>query len=122
MSEGPKSYYKRSFHNCVATHLSGMDTQDRDTCLRTRRRKLDLTVDTPWPEKGTVQDVDAVGGHDDLYVLCSFKAVELVEQFEHCPLDLRVSAAAPALPTRRANAVNLVHEDDRRRMLACHDE
>lgn len=30
------------------------------------RGKLDLPVDSAWPEKSRVKDVNTVGGHDDL--------------------------------------------------------
>jgi hypothetical protein len=44
----------------------------------------------------------------------------LVEQLEHRALHLAVPAGAPAPAARRADAVHLVHEDDRRRVLARH--
>jgi hypothetical protein len=34
--------------------------------FRPRRRELDLAIDAAWPEEGRVEDVYAVGGHDDL--------------------------------------------------------
>ena len=45
------------------------------------------------------------------------EAVQLVEQLEHGALDLAVAAAAAVVRARAANAVHLVHEDDRRRVL-----
>jgi hypothetical protein len=54
--------------------------------------------------------------------LRALEAIELVQQLEHGALHLGVSAARAALAARRANRVNLIHEDDRRRVLARHDE
>lgn len=58
----------------------------------------------------------------DLDVLCRLESVELVQQFEHCPLDLRVASSGPALSPARADRVNLVHEDDAGRVLPGHDK
>ena len=58
----------------------------------------------------------------DLDILGGLEAVELVEELEHGALHLRVAARRAALGARRADRVDLVHEDDRRRVLARHHE
>ena len=63
-----------------------------------------------------------VGRHDNLDVLRRLEPVQLVQQLQHRPLHLRVAAAGPALPARAPDGVDLVHEDDARRVLARHDE
>lgn len=47
-------------------HLSGVDAKNVHAGGQGWVRKLDLAVDTPGPEQGVVQDIDAVRGHDDL--------------------------------------------------------
>ena len=56
-----------------------------------------------------------------LDVLLRLEAVELVEELEHGALHLAVAARA-ALDARRADRVDLVHEDDGGRVLARHHE
>jgi len=98
-----------------------VDLQD----VRARRLigvgELDLAVDAPRPQQRRVEDVEAVGRHDHLDVVASLEAIELVEQLEHRALHLRVAAAAALYPLR-ADGVDLVHEDERGRVLARHDE
>ncbi len=55
--------------------------------LRTRRRELDLTVNTAWTQQCRVENVDTVGGHDDLDVLGALESVELVEELKHGTLN-----------------------------------
>jgi hypothetical protein len=50
----------------LEAHLARVDAEDRDASLRPRRRELDLAIDAAWPKEGRVEDVYAVGGHDDL--------------------------------------------------------
>ena len=102
-------------------HLSRVDLQDVQTSLLVRRRELNLAIDATGTEQGRVKDVDAVGGHDDLDVLRSLEAVQLVEQLEHGALHFGVTAAA-GLDPGRSDGVDLVHEDDGGRVLAGHDE
>ena len=98
-----------------------MDLEDVETRLFARRRKLDLAIDATRSEQSRVENVDTVGGHDDLDVLLGLEAVELVEQLQHSALYFTVTARA-TLDTRRADRVDLVHEDDGRRVLARHHE
>ena len=55
--------------------LPGMNSQDCNTSLRTRGWELDLSVYPTWPKESGVQDIDAVGGHDNLDVLRRFETV-----------------------------------------------
>ena len=102
-------------------HLSRVDLQDVETSLLIWWRELYLAIDATGSEQGRVQDVDAVGGHDNLDVLGGLEAVQLVEKFEHGALHFGISAAA-GLDAGRPDGVNLVHEDDGGGVLASHDE
>ena len=86
-----------------------------------RRWEFNLSVNSAGSEQGRVQDVDSVGGHDHLDVLGGLKAVQLIEELQHGPLDLAVSAAA-GLDPGAPDAVNLVHKDDGGGVLPGHHE
>ena len=68
-----------------------------------------------------VEDVNPVGGHDHLDVLGCLEPVQLIEELQHGPLYLAVSAAARLYPGT-ADAVDLVHEDNGRGVLSGHHE
>ena len=98
-----------------------MDAQNVGARLHRGGGKLDFAVDAARAEERRVENIEAVGGHDDFDVFRGFEAVELVEEFEHCALNFRVTARA-TLNTGRANGVDFVHEDDAGGVLARHDE
>mmetsp|Transcript_19304 Transcript_19304/g.42066 ORF Transcript_19304/g.42066 Transcript_19304/m.42066 type:complete len:233 (+) Transcript_19304:116-814(+) len=83
--------------------------------------KFDLAVDPAGPEQRLVQDIDAIGGHNHLDVVCRLEAIELVKQFKHRPLNLGVTTLL-SVHTARSDGVDLVHEDDGGCMLAGHHE
>merc|ERR1711988_1922335 len=72
-------------------HATRVDLEDIETGLLTRVGELDLAVDTAGTEEGRVEDVDSVGGHEDLDVLCRLKSIELVQQLQHGALHFTVS-------------------------------
>lgn len=122
-------------------HFPRMDLENVETGFFVGRRKLDFAVNTTRPQQRRVQDVDSVSCHDHLpsttkvtqidaideegegegyerahlNVFSGFETVQLVQQFQHGTLNLRVSAAA-RLDTRRTDRINLVHEYNRRRV------
>lgn len=63
-------------------------------------------------QRSSVSYLDVLGG---------FEAVQLIEQLQHCPLHLAVATRA-SLQTRRADGVDLIHEDDGRSMFSGHDK
>lgn len=79
-------------------------------------RELNLAVESARSEKRRVEDVDPVRRRDDLDPLVRAKAVELVEEFKHRPLDLAVTGLVRIEPLR-ADGVELVNEDDGGRLL-----
>ena len=56
--------------------------------------------------------------HTDLDVLCCLEAIELVEQLQHGALHLAIAATTAAVCSRGADRIDLVHEDDGRRVLS----
>jgi hypothetical protein len=54
-----------------------VDLENVQSGILVRRRELDLAIDATRAEKGGVEDVDAVSGHDHLDVLRRLETVEL---------------------------------------------
>jgi hypothetical protein len=113
-------------------HLARVDLQDLRTRGLFRQRKLDLSIQPTRTEEGRVEDVDSVGGGDDLNVergnvilkerkrggggtnldaLVAAKTVELIQQLQHRPLHLTIATLLRVEPLR-ADGVQLVDEDD----------
>ncbi|KAG9859468.1 26S protease-like protein regulatory subunit 6B, partial [Aureobasidium melanogenum] len=84
-------------------------------------RELDLSVKTTRTEKGGIQSVGTVGGHDDLDVTGLIETIHLVEQLEQDTLNLSIGTGL-SIETFGGNGVNLVDEDDARTVLASHTE
>ena len=103
------------------SHAVGVDVEDAPFGSLVGQRKLDLTVDSARSDEGGVERFDAVGGHDDLDVSLRVEAVELIEQFEHGSLDFPL-ASRVRLVSLGAYRVDLVDEDNRRRVLLRHPE
>ena len=76
----------------------------------------DLAVEAARPQQRRVEDVRAVGGGDEDDVVLHLEAVHLDEQLVQRLLAL-VVAAAHAGAAVAADGVDLVHEDDARRVL-----
>jgi len=102
-------------------HLATVDGENVEARVLVRVRELDLAIDSARPQQCLVKDVNAVRGHDHFNLVGSLEAIQLVEELEHRALDLRVAAGLAVL-ARAADRVDLVHEDDRGRMLARHHE
>lgn len=69
-------------------------TMTRGAHLQVGKAKLDLPVQTSRSHQGRVQCVRSVGGHQDFDVASGVEAVQLVDELQHGPLDLVVSAGA----------------------------
>ena len=87
-----------------------------------RVREFDLSVNASRSEQCRIENVDAVRRHQHLDVLRRLKPVELVQQLHHRPLHFGVGTFSFASAARRADGVDLVHEDNRRRFFTRHDE
>ena len=96
----------------LAVHL-----QDGEPLVEVRKRNHDLTVESPWAEDRGVEDVGPVGrGHDD-DALGGVEAVHLREHLVERLLALVVAATESGAPLA-SDGVDLVDEDDGRRLLA----
>ena len=97
-------------------HLARVDLENVAACLLVRRGKFDLAINAPRADECGVKALNLVGREDDLDVGARIEAVKLVEQLEHRALDLLLAAAA-AVVSLGADRVDLVDEDDGRRLL-----
>mmetsp|Transcript_4964 Transcript_4964/g.16607 ORF Transcript_4964/g.16607 Transcript_4964/m.16607 type:complete len:323 (-) Transcript_4964:459-1427(-) len=102
-------------------HLGRVDAEDVPLGLDVRHGKLNLAIDAPRADERGVQRLDLVGGQDDLDVPPGIEAIELVEQLEHRALDLALAPRRCVVPFR-THGVDLVNEDDGRRVLVGHPE
>mmetsp|Transcript_385 Transcript_385/g.996 ORF Transcript_385/g.996 Transcript_385/m.996 type:complete len:285 (-) Transcript_385:792-1646(-) len=94
-------------------HAPRMDVEDAALRLHVGEGELDLAVDAAGAQQRGVEGLDPVGGHDHLDVAPRVEPIHLVEQLEHCALDLAL-AAALAVVALGAHGVDLVDEHDRR--------
>ncbi len=96
--------------------LSGrMDLEDRLTALEVRRLHCDLTVETTGPQQGGVQDVRPVRGRDQDDATGDVEAIHLDQHLVQGLFPLVVTAAQTRA-TMAADGVDLVDEDDGRRI------
>ena len=102
-------------------HPAGVDTEDPPLSLLIRKRELDLPVNPSRPDESGVEGLDPVGGHDDLHITSGVEAVQLVEELQHCPLDLPLAPAVALVPLS-AHSVDLVDEDDAGRVFLGYTE
>lgn len=56
-----------------------------------RQRNFDLSVDSSWSNERRVQAVDSVRGQNYPDIIILVKAIQLVQKFQHRPLDLLFS-------------------------------
>jgi hypothetical protein len=78
--------------------------------LEIGNRKLDLPVDSTWADKGGIETLYLICRHDHLDFGVSVETVELVQELEHCPLDLLL-AAGVGVVSLSSDCVDLVDED-----------
>src|SRR2546421_12610212 len=89
--------------------------QDRLAALHIRGVHGDLPVEPARPQQRRVEDVRPVGRRDQDHAALGVEAVHLDQQLVEGLLALVVPAAEPGAPVP-ADRVDLVHEDDRRRV------
>ena len=78
---------------------------------------IDLTVKTTGTHQGFVQNVGAVGRREDDHAAVGSKPIHLGQQLVQSVLTLVVGSEVGVLATCPANGVDLVDEDDGRRLL-----
>ncbi|OPZ71556.1 MAG: hypothetical protein BWY82_01677 [Verrucomicrobia bacterium ADurb.Bin474] len=104
-------------HLAAQLDLLGMDLQDLIASIQVGQVDHNLTVKTAWPQQCTVQDIRAIGCSNDDHPFVSIKTVHLDQQRIQGLLALVVSSAQ-AGSTLTANCVNLIDENQARRILA----
>merc|ERR1719376_717532 len=67
--------------------LAGVDAQDIQASLFIGGGKLNFPVNSSGSEESGIQNINTIRRHDHLNVLMSFETVQLVQKFQHCPLN-----------------------------------
>src|SRR4029079_13882841 len=93
----------------------GVDLEDLGPALHVGAVEDDLAVEAAGPQERRVEDVRAVGGGDDDHVRVRIEAVHLDQDLVEGLLAL-VVAATEAGAALAADRVDLVDEDDARRL------
>src|ERR1700734_1569951 len=78
--------------------------------------KLNLTVDTPGTNERGIQRLDPVGGHDHFDISTGIEPVQLIEELQHRPLDLALSARRRVVPSLsyKYYGISIPHEGTHR--------
>src|SRR5262249_16721988 len=97
-------------------YLAHMYFQDLFAADHVRVRHHDLTVEAARAQERRIEDVRPVGGGDQDDALIRLEAVHLDQQLVQRLLALVIAAAATGAPMA-ADGVDLVDEDDARRIL-----
>merc|ERR1719234_1065394 len=92
-------------------HFSCVDAKDSALSFLIWERELDFPVNSARPDQGWVKGLNPIGRHDHLGVSARIKSIQLVEQFQHCPLNLSFSAAVAVVPFG-PHGINLINEDN----------
>src|SRR5947209_1259191 len=95
---------------------SRVHSQDLLAALDVRPRHDHLAIEAAGTEERGIEDVGTVGGGDEDHALVGLEPVHLDEELVQRLLALVVTAAQAGAPMA-ADGVDLVHEDDARRVL-----
>ena len=93
---------------------AGVHVEDRAPSLQVGRRHEDLAVEAPGAQQRRIELLEQVGGGDHHHVVAAVEAVELDQQL----VERLVLLPRDVLAAGGAHRVELVDEDDRRRLLA----
>lgn len=90
----PFHHYMCSVYNSsLEYHHQSLCVTKAITHLQVRQAEFDLPVQTSRSHEGRVQGVRSVGGHQHFDVATWVEAIQLVDELQHCSLDLVVSAS-----------------------------
>ena len=117
-----------------------MNAHDFKARLFIRMWHFDTPINSAGANESLIKNVKSVRGHHDLDVGGRFETIELIQKLQHCALHFTITTARATVTSRRADGINLkissvrslackhlrlanlIHEDDRRGVLARHDE
>merc|ERR1719180_619234 len=102
-------------------HFSCVDAKDSALGLLVWEREHNFPVNSARSDQGGVKGLNPIGRHDHLGVSACIKSIQLVEQFQHCPLDLSLSSAVAVVPFG-PHGINLINEDNGGTMFISHPE
>ena len=83
--------------------------------------ELDFPINSTRPQQSGIKNINSIGTHDNFNIFTTFKAIQLIKQFQHSPLDFTVTPSIAFQPTA-SYAINFVHENYTRGMLFGHQE
>mmetsp|Transcript_58747 Transcript_58747/g.128610 ORF Transcript_58747/g.128610 Transcript_58747/m.128610 type:complete len:270 (+) Transcript_58747:359-1168(+) len=98
-----------------------MDLEDAPLRLFVRKRKLNLTINAAWTDHGRIQRLYAVCCHDHLNISSIVKAVQLIQQLQHCTLNLFLATTGCVIPLC-GNCIDLIDENDGWSVFLCDSE
>merc|ERR1719500_2217763 len=87
----------------------------------TSSARVIFPVNSARTDQSRVKGLNPIGCHDHLGVTACIKPIQLVEEFQHCPLDFSLSSAVAVIPFS-PHCINLINEDNGGTMLICHPE
>mmetsp|Transcript_104646 Transcript_104646/g.234966 ORF Transcript_104646/g.234966 Transcript_104646/m.234966 type:complete len:232 (+) Transcript_104646:453-1148(+) len=95
-----------------------MDLEDVSPTFQVGQAKLDLPVQSAWPQQRRVQRVWAVGRHQHLHVPSRVEAIELVDDLQHGALHL-VVAVRVISSSGATDSIDLIDEENASLLRAC---
>mmetsp|Transcript_11675 Transcript_11675/g.17882 ORF Transcript_11675/g.17882 Transcript_11675/m.17882 type:complete len:202 (+) Transcript_11675:193-798(+) len=100
-------------------HFTRMNLHNGHTILSIGIGKLNLTINPTRSQQRRIQYINTIGGHNNLDILRRLKPIQLIQQFQHGTLHLGISSTSTP---RLSNRINLIHKNNTRCRLTCHDE
>merc|ERR1719239_2134318 len=80
------------------SHFPCVDAEDSTLGLLVWEWELNFPVNSARSDQSRVKSLNPIGCHDHLSVTACIKPIQLVEKFQHCPLDLSLSSAVAVVP------------------------
>ena len=75
------------------------------------QREFDFSVETTWSEKGLIQSILSIGGHDNFDVHWLVKTIHLIQKFQKDSLNFTIGTCL-SVKTFRCNCIDFVNENN----------